>query len=92
MSPIPLTVPARVLESPSHYPTPTVPVELSAVSSVLLSPNRVRKDCSSGSLDTDRVFDVSPDSAGLAQTAVSEAPVPFDASLLPGGGGSLVSH
>ena len=44
--------------------------------------NRVRKDCSSGSLDTDRVFEVSPDTAVLVQTTVTEAPVPFDASLL----------
>ena len=41
----------KVLESPSHYPTPAAPVELSTVSSVLISPNRVREDCSSGSLD-----------------------------------------
>ena len=43
VSPIPSAVPAGALESPSHYSTPTVPVELSAVSSVLISPNRVRE-------------------------------------------------
>ena len=43
VSPIPSAIPAGVLESPSHYPTPTVPIELSAVSSVLLLLNRVRK-------------------------------------------------
>ena len=34
---------------------------------------------------------MSPDSAGLAQTSVPEALVPFDASFLPGGGGGGVS-
>ena len=43
---------------------------------------RVRKDCSSGYMDTDRVFEMSPDTAGLVQSTVLEAPVPFDASLL----------
>ena len=88
VSPIPLTVP--VLESPSHYLTPTVPVELSAVYSVLLSPTRVRKDCSSGSLDMDRVFEVSPDSAGLAQRRCRLMPHSFQ--KWGGGGRSLVSH
>ena len=83
VSPVLLPIPAGILESPSHYLTPTVPDELSAVSSTPLSPNRVRKDCSSGSLDTDRVFEVSPDSVGLVQSTAPEAPVPFDVSLLP---------
>ena len=85
VSPIPSAVPAGVLESPSHYPTPTVPVELSAVSSVLISPKRVRKDCSFGSLVVDRICEVSPDTAGLVHTTVPVAPEPFNASLSPMG-------
>ena len=42
--PSPTAVPEGALESPSHYSIPTAPVELSAVSSVLISPNRVRED------------------------------------------------
>ena len=34
-----------VVEYPSHYPTPDEPVVLSAVSSVLISPNSAREDC-----------------------------------------------
>ena len=48
VSPIPSAVSTGVLESPSQYPTLAAPAKLSAVSSVLISPNRVRKDCSSG--------------------------------------------
>ena len=63
-------VPEWVFEFPSHYPIPAAPVELSAVSSVLLSPNRVRENYSSGSLDTYPVFEVSPDTTGLVQATV----------------------
>ena len=70
VSPTPSAVSAGVLESPSHYPTPAAPVDLSAVSCVLISPNRVRQDYSSGSLDADPVFEVSPDTAGFVHTTV----------------------
>ena len=90
MSPIPSAVSTGVLGSPLHYPTPATPVELSAVSSVLISPNRVRKDCSSGSLDADPVFEVSPDTAGLVHTTVPTAPEPCDVSLTPTGAESCL--
>ena len=48
---------AQVQQSSSHYST--VPADLSVVSSVLLSPNRVRPDNSSRSSDRDPVFEVS---------------------------------
>ena len=52
--------------------------------------NRVRKDCSSGSLEVDRVFELSPDTAGLVHTTVPVAPEPFDASLPPAGAESCL--
>ena len=64
VSPIPTKVSGHVVESPSHYPAPAETVELSAVSSVLISPSRVREDCSSVSLDVYPVYEVSPDTMG----------------------------
>ena len=58
----------------------SVRIELSAVSFVLISPNRVRKDCSSGSLDKDPVL----------HTTVPAAPEPFDISLPPTGAESCL--
>ena len=79
----PSAVPARVLQSPSHYSTPAVPVDLSAISSILISPNRVRTDYSSGSLDVDPVFEVSPDTTCLLRAVVPAAPAAV--SLPPSG-------
>ena len=64
VSPIPTSVSVHVVESPSHSPAPAEPVVLSAVSSVLISPNRVREDCCSVSLDVYPVYEVSPDTTG----------------------------
>ena len=44
-SPILTNVSGHVVESLSHYPALAETVELLAVSSVLISPNRVREDC-----------------------------------------------
>ena len=60
VSPMPTNVSGQVVESPSHYPAQAEPVELSAVSSVLISPHRVREDCSSVSFDVYPVYEVSP--------------------------------
>ena len=56
VSPMPTSVSVHVVESPAQ----AEPVVLSAVSSVLISPNRVREDCSSVSLDVYPVYEVSP--------------------------------
>ena len=58
MSPVPVGVSFRVVELPLHYQAPAEPVVLSAVSSVLISPNRVREDCSSATLDVYPVYEV----------------------------------
>ena len=52
-----------VVESPSYYQAPAEPIVLSAVSSILISPNR--EDCSSMTLDAYPVYEVSPDTTGL---------------------------
>ena len=88
-SPVPADVHGEVLESPSHYPTPAEPVELSSVSSVLISPNRDRENCSSGSLDMNPVFEVSPDTTGLVQATVPGGPASSAVSLPPTGAESL---
>ena len=67
-----------VVESPSHYPTPDEPVALSAVSSMLISPNRVREDCVSVTAEVYLVFEVSPDTTGSVPTS---PPVPPSSSL-----------
>ena len=69
------TFDAQVQQSPSHYSTPTVPADLSGASSVLLSPNRVQPDISSGSSDRDPVFEVFPDTTGLLLPSVPESTV-----------------
>ena len=53
-----------VVVSPLHGPTPEEPVVLSAASSVLISPNRVREDCISVTAEVYPVFEVSPDTTG----------------------------
>ena len=89
MSPVPTDVPGRLFESPSHYSTPAAPVELSTASSVLISPNRVREDCSSGSLDVYPVFEVFPDTTGLVQATVPGGPASSAESLPLTGAESL---
>ena len=74
VSPIPADVPGQVVESPSHYPALAEPVELSAVSSVLISPNRDREDCSSVSLDVYPVYEVSPDTTGCVPSTAPGGP------------------
>ena len=64
LSPVPASVSFLVVESPSHYQAPTEPIVLSAISSVPISPNRVREDCSSITLDVYPVYEVSPDTTG----------------------------
>ena len=68
-----------MVESPSHYAAPDVPVavstlvdsvaqmsQISALSSVQFSPNRVRADCSSETADVFPVYQVSPDNTGYS--------------------------
>ena len=62
-----------VVVSPSHYPTPEEPVVLSAASSMVISPNRVREDCVSVTAEVYPVFEVSPDTTGSVLTS---PPVP----------------
>ena len=81
MSPIPTHVPGQVVESPSHYPAPAEPVELSAVFSVLISPNRVRENCSSVSLDVYPVYEVSPDTMGYVPSTAPGGPTSSAVSL-----------
>ena len=71
------------MESPSHYPAPAESVELPAVSSVLISPNRVREDCSSVSLDVYPVYEVSQDSTGFILSTAPGEPTSPAVSLPP---------
>ena len=82
MSPIPTHVSGQVVESPSQYPAPAEPVELSAVSSVLISPNQVREDCSSV-LDVYPVYEVSPDTMGYIPSMAPGGPTSSAVSLPP---------
>ena len=81
VSPIPTHIPGQVVESPSHYPALAEPVELSAVSSVLIYPNRVREDCSSVSLDAYPVNEVSPDTMGYVPSTAPGGPTSSAVSL-----------
>ena len=72
-----------VVESPSHYPTPDEPVMLSAVSSVLISPNRFREDCVSVTAEVYPVFEVSPDTTGSVLTTPPAPPSSPTVSLPP---------
>ena len=74
VSPIPTSISSHGVESPSHYPAPAEPVELLAISSVLISPNRVREDCSSVSLDVYLVYEVSPDTTGYIPSTAPGRP------------------
>ena len=73
---IPIHVSGQVVESPSHYPAPAEPVELLAVSSVLIFPNRVREDCLSVSLDVYPGTD-------LSVLAIPLFPLPAGMMLVP---------
>ena len=79
-SPVSASVSSCVVESPSHYVTPSEPVVLSAVSSVMISPNRVREDCTLVTRDTDPVFEVSPDTTGYVPAT---PPVPTPSAEIP---------
>ena len=65
VSPASPPVPARVQHFIKNYVPPVAPVTLTAESSAPISPNRVRSDCTSGTLDAGPVFDVSQDTAGF---------------------------
>ena len=83
-----------VVESPSHYEAPAVPVNISALiesvvqlspisalSSVQLSPNRVCEDYTYNTVDVFPVFQVSPDNA---EYLPATSPVmPLDSGSLP---------
>ena len=82
-----------VVESPSHYEAPAVPVNISALiesvvhlshicalSSVQLSPNRVREDYTYDTVDEFPVFQVSPDAAEYLP-ATSPVTLPVARSL-----------
>ena len=58
VSPASPTVSARVQQSLSHYSPPAAPLTLSAEYSAPMSPNRVRSDCTTGTLDAGPVFEV----------------------------------
>ena len=85
MSPVPTNVSVCVVESPSHYPSPTDPVVLSAVSSMLISPNRVWEDCSSVTLDVYPVYEVSPDTMCWVPANAPVMPPSSKVSLPPPG-------
>ena len=72
-----------VVVSPSHYPTPEEPDVLSAESSVLISPNRVREDCTSVTAEVYPVFEVSPDTTGSVLTSMPVPPSSPMVSLPP---------
>ena len=73
-----------VVKSPTHYPTPAVPVVSSAVSYVRASPGRDREVSSSVKLDVFPVYDKSPDILYYLP-ATSTVTSPFS-----GGGGGLL--
>ena len=90
-----------MVESPSHYGAPDVPVDVpalfdtvacmsqvSAFSSVLLSPNRVREDCTPMTADVFPIYQVSPDTTGY-QPATSPITPPIPKP--PGATGSFDS-
>ena len=101
VSPIPDIDSPIMVESPSHYGAPDVPVDVpalldtvacmsqvSAFSSVLLSPNRVREDCTSMTADVFPIYQVSPDTTGY-QPATSPVTPPIPKP--PGATGSFDS-
>ena len=85
--PVPVGVSFRVVESPSHYQALAEPVGLSAISSVLISPNRVREDCSSATLDVYPVYEVSPDTTSYVPATTPETPPSSEVFVAPSGPG-----
>ena len=66
MTPVSPSASACVQQSPSHYPNRTVSPDLSAESSVLITPNGVRTDGGPDAIDSsDPVFGVSPDTSSF---------------------------
>ena len=93
VSPVPASISFHVVESPSHYQAPAEHIVLSAVSSVLISPNRVQEDCSSTTLDVYPVYEVSQDTTGYVPATTPVTPPssevlspPPDPESLPMGG------
>ena len=87
MSPIPDIDSPIVAESPSHYGAPDVPMailalfdtvacmsQVSALSSVLLSPNRVSEDCTSMTANVFPIYQVSLDTIGYQPTTSAVTP------------------
>ena len=72
-----------VVESQSHYPAPADPVVLSAVSSMLISHNRVLEDCSSVTLDVYPVYEMSPDTTDYLPASAPVTPPAYEVSLPP---------
>ena len=93
MSPASPPVPVRVQQFIQNYAPPAAPVTLTAESSAPISPNRVRSDCTPGTLDAGPVFEVSPnttgfllrvgDTAGPALAVGSPAPSGTDSDCPP---------
>ena len=81
-APVSASVSVGVVESPSHYPVPAEPVVLYAVSSAQVSPNRVREERASVTLDVFPVYEVSPDTSYYVPTTSTETP-PFSEGSLP---------
>ena len=88
-----------VVESPSHYEAPAVPVnisaliesvvqqsQISALSSVQLFPNRMREDYSYATMDVFPVFQVSPETDGYlpAMSPVTPPVTDFSGHIGPG--------
>ena len=88
----------NVVEPPSHYEAPDVPVaalalfdtvshmsHVSALSSVMLSPNRVCVDCPSRATDVFPIYQVSPGNTGyLPATSPVTPPIPDCLPIPPG--------
>ena len=79
--PVPTSISVHVVESPSHYPAPAEPVVLLAASSMLISPNLIREDCSSVTLDVYQVYEVSLDTTGYIPATAPVTPPSSEVSL-----------
>ena len=82
MSPVSPNASMRVMESPSRYPAPAVPVVLSAVSSEQVSPGRDREVSSSVTLDVFPVYENYLDTSYYVPATLPVIP-PFSKGLLP---------
>ena len=90
MSPVSSNISMSVVESPSHYPVPTEPVVLSAVSSTPVSLSRVREERSSGTLDMFPVYEASPDTSCYVKATSPVTPLFSEVSLPLSGPESLI--